>query len=120
MSGTILQTSRLDIFPLTADSIEALLQGRADRLRALTNAEFPEPAPPPYMAESLPVVLKRLRSHPTRPSGGIGSSYCGTPAKPSARLRLGGNPIPPARYWWDTPCIPARKAGATPRSQFAK
>jgi ribosomal-protein-alanine N-acetyltransferase len=58
-------TTRLEIAPLSAEAIEALLQGDPDRLRALTGAEFPQPiTPPPYMAESLPVVLSRLRRHP--------------------------------------------------------
>ena len=60
-----LRTTRLEIAPLPGEAIEALLQGDADRLRALTGAEFPQPiTPPPYMAESLPVVLARLRRHP--------------------------------------------------------
>jgi RimJ/RimL family protein N-acetyltransferase len=65
MSDPTLRTLRLELSPLSADSVEALLQGNAERLRALTGATFPDPvAPPPYMAESLPVVLARLRSHP--------------------------------------------------------
>lgn len=61
-----LPTARLEIVPLSADAIEALLQGNLDRLRALTGAEFPQPvSPPPYMAESLPVVLSRLRRYPS-------------------------------------------------------
>jgi ribosomal-protein-alanine N-acetyltransferase len=64
MTETILLTLRLEIFPLGADAIEALLQGNAEHLRALTGAEFPKPLqPPPYMAESLPIVLTRLRTH---------------------------------------------------------
>jgi len=60
-----IHTERLELTPMTADSIEALLQGRAERLRSLTRAEFPEPlAAPPYMAESLPEVVVRLRRNP--------------------------------------------------------
>jgi ribosomal-protein-alanine N-acetyltransferase len=60
------RTSRLEITPLSPDAIEALLQGESGRLRALTRANFPEPvAPPPYMADSLPVVRERLRSDPS-------------------------------------------------------
>jgi RimJ/RimL family protein N-acetyltransferase len=60
-----LRTTRLEIVPLSAEAIEALLQADVGRLRALTGAEFPEPiAPPPYMGESLPIVLSRLRRHP--------------------------------------------------------
>jgi RimJ/RimL family protein N-acetyltransferase len=60
-----IRTSRPEIVPLSAEAIEALLQGDRDRLRALTGADFPQPlTPPPYMADSLPVVLTRLRRHP--------------------------------------------------------
>jgi [ribosomal protein S5]-alanine N-acetyltransferase len=60
-----LRTQRLELLPLTADAIEALLAGDRGRLRSLTGAEFPLPVgPPPYMAESLPVVRERLRTSP--------------------------------------------------------
>jgi RimJ/RimL family protein N-acetyltransferase len=65
MSGPTLRTPRLELSPLSAESIDALLEGNSKRLRSLTGADFPHPvAPPPYMADSLPVVLGRLRSHP--------------------------------------------------------
>jgi ribosomal-protein-alanine N-acetyltransferase len=58
-------TQRLELLPLTADAIDALLRGDGQQLRLLTRAEFALPvAPPPYMAESLPVVQRRLRSNP--------------------------------------------------------
>jgi len=58
-------TARLELTPLGAESIQALLDGDADQLKHLTGASFPEPAgPPPYMAESLPVVRDRLRKLP--------------------------------------------------------
>ena len=61
---THLQTERLELTPLSADAIDALLHGDAPRLRSLTAAEFPAPVgPPPYMAESLPVVRERLRQN---------------------------------------------------------
>jgi RimJ/RimL family protein N-acetyltransferase len=60
---TTVRTDRLEIIPLSADAIDALLQGDDRRLRSLTGAEFPQPvAPPPYMADSLPVVRDRLRA----------------------------------------------------------
>jgi ribosomal-protein-alanine N-acetyltransferase len=60
---TTVRTDRLEIIPLSADAIDALLQGDATRLRSLTGAEFPLPvAPPPYMADSLPVVRDQLRA----------------------------------------------------------
>lgn len=65
MSEIAVHTKRLQLTPLTADAVEALLDGDAARLRLLTQAEFTTPAgPPPYMAESLPVVQDRLRKHP--------------------------------------------------------
>jgi RimJ/RimL family protein N-acetyltransferase len=63
MNETVVHTSRLEIIPLSADAIDALLQGDGRRLQSLTGAEFPLPvAPPPYMADSLPVVRDRLRA----------------------------------------------------------
>lgn len=58
-------TLRLELVPLEADAIQALLAGDARNLKKLTGAAFPEPvAAPPYMAESLPVVGSRLRESP--------------------------------------------------------
>ena len=58
-------TQRLELLPLTTEAIDALLGGDGHRLRSLTGADFPLPvAPPPYMAESLPVVRDRLRANP--------------------------------------------------------
>src|SRR3954469_17091821 len=55
-------TARLELMPLDAEAIQALLAGDAPLLKKLTGAAFREPvAPPPYMAESLPVVRDRLR-----------------------------------------------------------
>lgn len=65
MTQPTVHTARLELNPLSADAIEALLDADADRLRSLTAAEFSLPlAPPPYMAESLPVVRDRLRQNP--------------------------------------------------------
>ena len=61
MTERRMHTERLELTPMSAEIIEALLHGRAERLRSLTQAEFPRPvAPPPYMAESLPEVVGRL------------------------------------------------------------
>ena len=58
-------TARLELSPLEADAIQALLDGDAEQLKRLTGATFPNPiGPPPYMAESLPVVRDRLRRLP--------------------------------------------------------
>lgn len=65
MSEGSLHTQRLELVPLSGDAIDALLEGNQSRLRSLTDAEFPQPVgPPPYMAESLPVVRSRLRASP--------------------------------------------------------
>jgi RimJ/RimL family protein N-acetyltransferase len=65
MSHTTVHTARLELVPLSADAIEALLRGDPIRLRSLTGAAFStRPAPPPYMADSLPVVRDRLRTNP--------------------------------------------------------
>jgi [ribosomal protein S5]-alanine N-acetyltransferase len=65
MTAPVVRTPRLHITPMTPDVLDALLQGDATRLRSLTGAAFPVPiAPPPYMAEALPVVRDRLRGSP--------------------------------------------------------
>ena len=65
MIETLVHTERLELAPLNLEAIEALLQGDAVRLRELTGATFPRPvAPPPYMAEAIPVVRDRLRARP--------------------------------------------------------
>jgi RimJ/RimL family protein N-acetyltransferase len=65
MSDIPVRTERLQLTPLSAEAVEALLQGNGERLRALTEAEFADPpGPPPYMAEALPVVHERLRRNP--------------------------------------------------------
>jgi ribosomal-protein-alanine N-acetyltransferase len=59
-------TTRLDLAPMNADAIDALLTGDGERLRSLTGAVFPSPVqPPPYMAEALPAVRSRLRESPS-------------------------------------------------------
>lgn len=59
------RSERLTLTPLTAAAVEALLTGDHARLHSITGAEFPQPAaPPPYMADALPVVRERLRAHP--------------------------------------------------------
>jgi RimJ/RimL family protein N-acetyltransferase len=65
MTRLQVRTPRLDLTPMTAPVIEALLAADAPRLHALTGARFRHPSPPPYMAEALPVVRDRLRLHPT-------------------------------------------------------
>jgi ribosomal-protein-alanine N-acetyltransferase len=59
-------TSRLELAPMSAEAIDALLAGDGERLHSLTGAVFPEPVePPPYMAEALPAVRSRLRESPS-------------------------------------------------------
>jgi len=58
-------TERLELGPLAAEAIEALIAGDGARLRELTGVLFPQPAsPPPYMADSLPEVRQHLLAHP--------------------------------------------------------
>jgi RimJ/RimL family protein N-acetyltransferase len=59
------RTPHLDLTPLSAESIAALLAGDAARLEQLTGATFREAGPPPYMADALPVVRDRLRAQPS-------------------------------------------------------
>jgi ribosomal-protein-alanine N-acetyltransferase len=65
LTQTTVHTARLELSPMSSEAIEALLNGDAVQLRVLTGAEFSAPVgPPPYMAESLPVVRDRLRGNP--------------------------------------------------------
>ena len=64
MTYPLVRTPRLDLNPMTADAIDALLKGDAPRLLDLTGASFRHPAPPPYMADALPIVRERLRAGP--------------------------------------------------------
>lgn len=64
MSDLLVRTPRLDLRPLGAEALEALVAGDGERLGRLTGARFREPAPPPYMADALPIVRDRLRQHP--------------------------------------------------------
>ena len=58
-------TDRLDLAPLALAEIDALIANDGGRLRELTGVLFPRPAaPPPYMADPLPVVRERLRRRP--------------------------------------------------------
>lgn len=65
VSDPSVRTDRLDLIPMGAPAIDALIAGDAGRLRELTNTSFPDPAaPPPYMAEALPVVREHLIREP--------------------------------------------------------
>ena len=64
MSEPMVRTARLELRPLGAEAVGALLAGDGERLRQLTGARFRTPAPPPYMADALPVVHDRLRARP--------------------------------------------------------
>jgi RimJ/RimL family protein N-acetyltransferase len=60
-----LSTPRLDLIPLNADAIDALLAQDERRLRALTGVSFPTPLrPPPLLEDVLPLVRDRLRADP--------------------------------------------------------
>jgi ribosomal-protein-alanine N-acetyltransferase len=101
MSLPLVHTARLDLSPLTAEAVEALLAGDGERLRRLTGAHFREPAPPPYMAEALPVVRDRLRERPAEApwwnwlavdresDTAVGSVAFGGPVNPEGAVLVG-------------------------------
>jgi ribosomal-protein-alanine N-acetyltransferase len=101
MSHPLVHTQRLDLSPLTAEAIDALLSGDGERLRRLTSARFRRVAPPPYMADALPVVRERLRERPEeapwwnwlvveRASGeAVGSVAFGGPVNPEGAVLVG-------------------------------
>jgi [ribosomal protein S5]-alanine N-acetyltransferase len=65
MPTLALATERLDLVPLGADALDALVAEDGARLQALTGAIFPEPAiAPPLLADALPFIRDRLRDRP--------------------------------------------------------
>ena len=65
VSSSVLSTDRVELLPLTADAIDALILRDRERLAALTGARFPEPlVPPPLMDDALPFMRDRLRAEP--------------------------------------------------------
>ena len=65
MTFPVVETDRLELRVLTAEAIDAVCAADAERLRSLSDATFPwRPAPPPDIAEALPVVRDRLREEP--------------------------------------------------------
>lgn len=101
MTEPYVRTRRLDLTPLSADALDALLAGDGARLQALTGARFRDPAPPPYMADALPVVRDRLRARPAeapwwnwlvvdRDAGqAVGSVAFGGPVGPEGAVLVG-------------------------------
>jgi ribosomal-protein-alanine N-acetyltransferase len=101
MSQPLVQTRRLELAPLSADAIDALLSGDSERLHRLTGARFRVAAPPPYMADALPVVRERLRQRPDEApwwnwlavalaSGeAVGSVAFGGPVNPDGAVLVG-------------------------------
>ncbi|HKU63026.1 MAG TPA: GNAT family N-acetyltransferase [Gemmatimonadales bacterium] len=64
MTPPRVRSERLDLTPLPASAVDALLAGDTGTLERITGARFADPAPPPYMADALPVVRDRLRQTP--------------------------------------------------------
>jgi [ribosomal protein S5]-alanine N-acetyltransferase len=102
MVGISVHTARLELTPLAPEAIEALLAGDGEHLKLLTGAAFSPPvAPPPYMADSLPVVLTRLRKVPREArwwnwlvirqdtSQAVGSIAFGGPPGPEGSVLIG-------------------------------
>ena len=58
-------TDRLDLLPLTADALDALIRGAGAELTALTGSRFPEPVvAPPLMEDALAFMRDRVREQP--------------------------------------------------------
>jgi len=64
MTAPRVRSERLELTPLAAPALDALLARDSGVLERLTGARFADPAPPPYMAEALPVVRDRLHQAP--------------------------------------------------------
>jgi len=64
-SGLVVRTARLEIAPLSAAALDALIAGDGQRLTACTGASFAAPdAPPPLLADALPIVRDRVGASP--------------------------------------------------------
>jgi hypothetical protein len=61
-------SERLELTPLAGTAVDALLARDTGTLERLTGARFADAAPPPYMADALPVVRDRLRVAPAEAS----------------------------------------------------
>ena len=57
-------SERLELAPLAGPAVAALLARDRGTLERLTGARFADAAPPPYMADALPVVRDRLGEAP--------------------------------------------------------
>src|SRR5690348_15456914 len=67
-----LATERLELVPLAADALEALIQQDRERLEALTAAHFPEPLQaPPLMEDALPSMRDELLRAGADPAWGV-------------------------------------------------
>ena len=63
---TRLEGARVALLQLSADALDALIAGDAERLEGLTGARFPRPLrPPPLMDDALPFMRDRLRAEPS-------------------------------------------------------
>lgn len=59
-------SERLELLAMTADVVDALMSGDADRLVQVTGARFRVPVvPPPLMADALPFMRDKLNADPT-------------------------------------------------------
>jgi RimJ/RimL family protein N-acetyltransferase len=61
-AAVAIATSRLDLFPLTTEALDALIAGDRGALEAATGATFPEPLrAPPLMEDALPFFRDLVR-----------------------------------------------------------
>ena len=68
MTPPTVRSERLELTPLAAPAVDALLARDRGALERLTGGRFEDPSPPPYMADALPVVSDRLRQAPAEAS----------------------------------------------------
>jgi RimJ/RimL family protein N-acetyltransferase len=90
-----LMTERLELRPLTADAVDALIDRDRERLETLTNARFPEPLePPPLMDDALAFLRDRLRAEPEAASWGPRLIVDRATREALGSVGLGGKPDP--------------------------
>jgi RimJ/RimL family protein N-acetyltransferase len=93
VSSTTLTSDRLDLVPLTAQAIEALMARDGERLSQVTGALFPAPVElPPLLDDALSSIRDRLRLSPGSEDWWLWLATRRDTREPIGVVGLGGGP----------------------------
>jgi RimJ/RimL family protein N-acetyltransferase len=93
VSPATLASARLDLVPLGAEALEALIVRDAIRLAEVTGARFPPPVDvPPLVEDVLPSIRDRLRLAPGREEWWLWLAVRRETREPVGVVGLGGGP----------------------------